>query len=50
VLRGIILITSLYAVDEAERNVETRDERQALSQLLASMEVRTTLSWLYPTG
>jgi uncharacterized protein len=37
-LTRIVLVTSTYAVEEAERNLATADRRSRLHELLASME------------
>jgi predicted nucleic acid-binding protein len=40
-LKGVKLVTSRYALEEARRNLETREQRQRLEELVQALEVLT---------
>ncbi|MBI4529617.1 MAG: DNA-binding protein [Deltaproteobacteria bacterium] len=41
-LKGIKLVTSLYAVEEARRNLDRPEQREKLEELIGRMEVLTS--------
>lgn len=43
-LEGVRLLSSQYAVEEARRNLNDRDQRERLSRLAASMEIVATVA------